>query len=139
MPYCGPAQINLAKDPESEPYREEDGSILFSSYVQADFAFVPTKYADEFARAARLHLKHKVFIECAYNTVVDMVRVKTGATSRSVDLCTSWFARRGLDKMINMCKGDDHKYGLYHPYKMGQVGYKSWAEMHDLLSEASYE
>ena len=81
---CGLAQTELAKDPDSAIYREEDGSILFSPFLQVDFMFVPTKYADEFARAADLHLKHGIRVECAFSTVIDMVLRRAGASSRSL-------------------------------------------------------
>ena len=43
---CGLGQAELAKDPDGAIYREEDGSILFSPFLQVDFMFAPTKYAD---------------------------------------------------------------------------------------------
>jgi len=84
--YCGGGQTELARDPASAIYREKDGSVLFSPRVQADFMFVPTKYAGHFARASELHLKHRIWIECAFGTVVDMVRRQADASVSVVNL-----------------------------------------------------
>ena len=116
--YCGVGQTALAKDPESARYREDDGSILFSPFVQADFFFVPTKYADEFAMAAELHLKHRIWIECAFNTITDMVRRMTDAQIRSTNLCTEWSDLRGTGKAVSKCIGADIDYGFVHPFKI---------------------
>ena len=120
-------------DTESKAFREDDGSVLFPPFVQADFLFVPTKYADAFANAAKLHLKHTVFLECAYNTVVGMTKMKTNATSRSVDLCTTWFPRRGDNRHMHDCKAGKNNYGFIHPWKLGAQGYSHWSETYDWL------
>lgn len=131
--YCGIGQIELAKDPESSRYREEDGSIFFPSFAQADFMFVPTAYAEEFAFAADLHLKHGIWIECAFNTVVDMIRSKTNVTVRSVDLCTGWEKSRGKSYSIYQCRTEQstRKFGVIHPFKIGTNGYKTYSRNYD--------
>uniref|UniRef100_A0A6S8YTD0 Uncharacterized protein n=1 Tax=Chaetoceros debilis TaxID=122233 RepID=A0A6S8YTD0_9STRA len=131
--FCGPAQVKVAMDTESKVFREDDGSVLIPPYVQADFLFVPTKYADAFADAAKLHLKHTVFIECAYNTVASMTKMKTNATSRSVDLCTTWIPRRGDDRHMRDCKNGKNNYGFVHPWKLGKQSYSHWSETYDWL------
>jgi Protein of unknown function, DUF288. len=130
---CGQGQTELAKDPESAMYREKDGSILFSRFLQSDALFVPTKYADEFARAAELHLKHKIWIECSVNTVVDMVQQRTNATLRYVKLCTNWKPDvRGTKEFIKRCIDRSSKddsgihFGFIHPYKLGRHGYMEY-------------
>ena len=126
--YCGIGQTELAKDPDSAVYREEDGSILFSPFSQADFMFVPTKYADEFARATDLHLKHGIWIECASSTVIDMVRRRADASVRSIRLCTGWSDIRNTVNMIGSCATDKNlKYGFAHPFKLGAHGYKNFS------------
>lgn len=147
LSYCGKGQTELAKDPDSAIYREEDGSILFSRFLQSDALFVPTKYADEFARAAELHLKHKIWIECSVNTVVDMVQQRTNATLRYVQLCTNWDPDlRGTKEDITKClqRKDDvdrsngthritDRYGFIHPYKMGTHGYLEYDHIYEQL------
>lgn len=132
--YCSGGQIELAKDVDSSRYREQDGSILFLSRVQADFFFVPTEYADEFAIAADLHLKHGIFIECAFNTVLNMVRMKTNAAVRSVPLCTEWdYDVRGTVSFISKCLNQSlvQPFGFLHPFKIGKHGYKTFSRYFD--------
>ena len=122
----------MAKDPKSEPYREDDGSLLFYR-DQADFAYVPTKYTDEFVKAGQLFLDHGVFIECAYPNVVDMVKRKTDAKVRVTDLCTSWRGDRGKIMAMNKCRDNERNYGFIHPYKIIQRGFKSYSDVVDML------
>ena len=148
--YCGVGQTHLAMDADSDRYREEDGSILFPRRVQADFLFVPTKFADEFAIAANLHLKHKIYIECAFNKVVDMVRSKTEKEEdadadvvrvRHVYLCTEWDRTiRGTGTEINNCiqNEDVDSYGFYHPYKIGTNGRRKYSEFYDRLQSRKH-
>ena len=109
QPYCagsrrqGKGNILLANDTDSAKYQEDDGSILFPSFTQADFLFVPTKYSEEFAEAARLHLKHQVFLECSLPQIVDMVQQQIHAPEvRVVKVCTTfhtadaWFRIYGI-------------------------------------------
>ena len=79
----------MAKDPASAKYRQGDGSLLFPSYSQSDFLFVPTKYSGEFAEAASLHLKHGVFLECVIPKIPDIIHQQTNAEVRVVKLCTA--------------------------------------------------
>ncbi len=125
-------------DPESDPYRESDGSILFPPFAQADFMFVPTRYADEFEKAARLHAKYDIFLEVAYSKIIDMLVQKTNATTRDLDLCTIWARVRGNDQFMHMCydqaKDKNFKYGFIHPYKLFIHGYKQWASTYDWMN-----
>ena len=127
--HCGGGQTELARDPASTIFREEDGSILFSAHVQADFMFVPTKYAEQFARAAELHLKHRIWIECAFGTVVDMVRQQTDASVRLVNMCTDWTDKRGTDEIIGKCVENKAPMAFIHPVKISN-GYKHFSEVY---------
>jgi len=130
-----PQQMNLAKDPASAKYRENDGSILFPSYTQADFLFVPTKHSREFIDAAALHLKHSVWLEVAMGKIVDMVRQETNFTiqTRVVGLCTSWGGRRGKEAMLDVCRGGmkGTPIGTAHPFKLNSVGYALFDKLFD--------
>jgi len=123
---CSRSQIPMVKDPMSARYREYDGSILFPSYTQADFLFVPTKYAEEFAQAARLHLKYEVHLECSLAKIVDMIRQQTGAGVRQVNLCTTWGGKRGQPTMLQVCRKQKRKnpkigvITVVHPIKLSQ-------------------
>ena len=133
-PYCGESQIELAKDPKSSRYREEDGSLFIPAPGQADFFFVPTDYAEEFAFAADLHLKHGIFIECAFNTITHMVRMKSNATVRSVGLCTEWHkGKRGSISFLSKCLDQSRMepYGFLHPFKIRKNGYKTYNHYFD--------
>jgi hypothetical protein len=107
-------------DPESEKYREPDGAILFPPFTQADFLYVPTYLADEYAEISKLVLKYNIWIECGFGTVVDQLRERANATVRIVPLCTSWGGKRGKVSMLSMCIQNNQKnYGIFHPFKMG--------------------
>ena len=93
--------------------------------------FVPTQYAGQFARASELHLKHRIWIECAFGTVVDMVRRQADASVSVVNLCTDWtIENRGTDKMIEKNGvGDKEPMGFIHPVKISN-GYKHFSEVY---------
>ena len=128
--------MQLAKDPSSQRYQESDGSIFYRTWLQSDFAFIPTKYADEFAKAAELHLKHGIWIECAFPKVFDMVRQQTDAQVRTITLCTSWGGARGSsEKMMQNCERSDDVMGFGHPMKISG-GYREFSEAYDQLQAA---
>jgi hypothetical protein len=106
-------------DPRSEKYREPDGSILFPSYTQADFLYVPTKLADDFSGIAKLLLEHNIWIECNFGKIVDELQQRANGTVRVVPLCTSWGKRRGTISMLKNCIQPKRHHGVYHPYKIG--------------------
>jgi hypothetical protein len=119
---CAPGQRRFAMDPRSEKYREPDGSILFPSYTQADFLYVPTKLADDFSGIAKLLLEHNIWIECNFGKIVDELRHRANGTVRVVPLCTTSFKRRrgtrGTISMLKNCMQPKGHHGVYHPYKM---------------------
>lgn len=136
--YCGKAQESLAQDEDIFPYHEADGSLLFSTYTQSDFIHIPTKYADEFAKLATIFLKHGVIHECAWGTIIDMIRQKYEAEVRVTMLCTSWGPkRRGKKALIDRCMRDRVDYGIFHPYKIGykENGYKGYDWALDLVQD----
>jgi len=127
--YCGASQQSLARDVEIFPYLEDDGSLLFSSFTQSDFLHIPTSYAEEFEKLASLFLKHNVIHECAWGTIVDMIRKKYNVTVRLTMLCTSWGPkRRGKKALIERCLRDHVDYGVFHPFKIGlkENGYQGY-------------
>jgi hypothetical protein len=99
------------------------GEGLEYQYTQADFLFVPTRFSEEFAEAADLHLKHGVYLECAVPKIVDMIRQQSKREDevqvRVVKLCTCWGGRRARPAaMINdLCK-QYGKFGIAHPVKI---------------------
>jgi Protein of unknown function, DUF288. len=144
--YCSGAQMNLAKDPESAKFLENDGSMLFPSYTQADFLLVPTKYADLYMEAAKLHSKNNVFLECALPKIVDMVRQQATSekvTMRVVKLCTTFYGKRGKPSMIQWCQSRTHNndttlqtFGVLHPIKLNKSGYKEMDWIMDAIQES---
>lgn len=129
---------SFVKDPDTESYLEEDGAMLIPSFVQADFLFVPMKYSSEFVPAAKLLVKHGVFLEIAFNKAVDMTRMKMNVTTRSMDLCTSWFARRGTPTMVYKdCYNKVQQFGVIHPMKLSRIGFKDWSFYNDWLQEGT--
>ena len=86
-----------------------------------------------FTEAAELHLKHNIFIECAFPKVVDMIQRKTKVAVCPLNLCTEWnnMTKRGSPEMIESCMSVSANFGLVHPFKMS-AGYKAYAEMFDM-------
>ena len=130
---CLPNQANLVMDTESEQYREEDGSILFTPFTQADFMFIPTKYADEFIKAAALHVKYGVFLECAYSKIVDMIVRTSDATVRNVPLCTTFLKIRDTDRFMHDCYFDGRNFGIMHPWKLITKSFSQWSSTHNWM------
>ena len=106
--------------PSLDKLREPDGSILFTGYGQSDFMFVPTHLADIFEEAATPHLKHGVWIECAFPKVLDNVIQRTQTQHRMIPLCTSWDYGTIRDKkqMVKSCIDSPEPYGILHPFKI---------------------
>ncbi len=129
---CLGGQLKMASDPDSDKYREQDGSLLFPSFTQADFLMVPTKYSDEFEEAARLHLKHGVYLECSIPKIVDMIRHRSGSKPgvRVTKLCTSWTNKRGRPEMSKKCRSKRGRAGILHPFKISQ-GLQAYADEMD--------
>jgi len=114
--FCSGGQQQMAMDPEFAEFLDPDGSAWFPFHTQSDFLMVPTKYAEKFAEAATLHLKHKIYIECAFGKIVDILQQQLQAPTRYVKLCTGFGARRGMWKAIHSCKSEN--VAILHPFKI---------------------
>jgi hypothetical protein len=77
----------------------------------------------------------EVILECALSAIVDMVRLKTRATVRTVQLCTEWSKRRGTPELVLSCISNeaDISYDIFHPLKLSQ-GLDVWGEMFDRVN-----
>ena len=137
MPGCLQGQSSLAMDPESDPYRDEDGSIVFPPFLQADFMLIPKKYSDEFIKAAAIHSKHDVYMECAYGSIVDMMKRKSDVTVRDTNLCTTFRGYRGGDVMNSKCYFGDMSFGISHPWKISVHGYHHWSGSYDWMQTSA--
>ena len=129
---CMNGQYAMTKDPDAEKFYEYDDDddenkenpyMLFPSYTQADFLYVPFTYANLFAEMETLLEKHGVWIECGFPTIVDQILTRYPETAKThvVPLCTAWNSRRKKPLMVEYCinqKGSDY-YGVYHPLKPG--------------------
>ncbi|KAL3939578.1 MAG: hypothetical protein SGBAC_005725 [Bacillariaceae sp.] len=134
--YCAPGQQNLTMDPEFAQYLDPDGSAWFPYHTQSDFLFVPTKYAKTFAEVANLHLKHRVWIECAFGKIVDILQRQLQAPIRLVKLCTGFGSRRGKWNVLNNCLYDN--VAVFHPWKMGNRLDEFWAHADEINFPVSY-
>jgi hypothetical protein len=129
-------------DPASERFREDNGtSLVFPSQAQADFLFVPTKYADDCYEAAEILFKHKVFLECAVPTIVQMIHHVSGEKPAFVRLCTTWGARRGSPGMTDICFRNEGpiSFGIIHSLKIGKVGRDIWNAFYDAVPHYKVE
>jgi hypothetical protein len=136
--HCGGGQKRLAKNPASAKFREEDdNSILFGSYTQSDFLFVPTNLANALSEAALLHLDAKVYLECAMGTIVDWLRQHAHATVRITPLCQLWSPeKRGRPEIVHICRNESSvKHALYHPIEIG-FGTKGWDAIFDFVASS---
>jgi hypothetical protein len=115
-----PNQIALTKDPDAKQFLENDGSMIFPAFTQADFLFVPTKYADTFSLASRLHAKHGIWLEIAIPKIVDMIRQKhKGVRTRTIKLCTLFKNKRKYPfQLKDYCHGYKVVIGGLHPAKI---------------------
>ena len=128
-------QTKLLKDPASKKYQERDGSIFFPSFAQSDFMFVPTLYTGKFAEAAELHLKHGIFLECAFPKIVDILR-RSGLKTRDVKLCTDWnttHTRGTKESIVQNCIYSKESFGFMHPLYRSRSTYKDLAELYDRI------
>ena len=120
--YCSGGQIRMATDLALEKLREPDGSIVFTGFGQSDFMFVPVLLAGIFDEAASPHLKHGVWIECAFPKVLDHLIKWTKAQHRHISLCTEWdYSIRGTMggtmQFVRRCIDDPIPSGIFHPIK----------------------
>lgn len=148
-------------DPRSRQYCEtSDKSFLIPppSFGGSDFLYVPTSLTDAYSRAAKLLTDHKVFLECGFPKLVDMLLLRNTArkpkiahttastppaniTAVSIPLCTKFWHSRGTLKMLRQCQdeslaasGDHQPLVVVHPFKIGQLGHDNWAEAFNLVT-----
>ena len=162
-PLCTPGIESLmAKDdPVHRSFLEPDGSFVVPSPTQADFLFVPIQYAREFRVAAKVMVRHRIFLECGFPIILDhlvqqqrrrqqqqqqqLMTSTSNSTAvpppppvniRTIDLCTTWDPPgiRGTDRMYTNCKADiQHMYGMYHPLKLSS-GLQWWGNLFDTIT-----
>ena len=132
---CIPPLMNVAADPSTNRYKNEEGALLVPAVTQADFFYVPMALVGSFIDAAELMIKHKVFLECAFPTIVQMLRRIQNIEIRTISLCTGKMSQgsRGNQRMIDRCKAKRPFHGVYHPYKLS-VGLQKWNAMFNSLS-----
>mmetsp|Transcript_34254 Transcript_34254/g.82484 ORF Transcript_34254/g.82484 Transcript_34254/m.82484 type:complete len:527 (+) Transcript_34254:217-1797(+) len=114
-------------DNDSSGKKQSPPYIVFPSYTQADFLYVPMKFAKPFYKLADLHNKHKIWIECSMSSVVYQLRRMYNASVDVVPLCTSWdLELRGKTSLVYDCinnqkvhssSGTRNFHGFYHPIK----------------------
>ena len=151
---CIPAHKAASEDPRSKKYLEkDDGSYLSPNPIQADVMYVPTSLADEFAEAAQIMIDHKVFLECGFPKIVDMLRqtaananiaanianiandndngngnnsttISAEITVSSANLCTYWDETRDSTHMLSRC---GFPSTVVHPFKIRTHGYEEWS------------
>jgi hypothetical protein len=122
FPYCIKAHKSASNDPCSQSYQEkEDGTYLSPNPIQADVMYVTTSLADESAAVAEIMIDHKVFLECGFHKIVDMIRQKTPNTTKvvSADSCTFFDVARDTHIMINRC---GFPTTVVHPYRVMEIG-----------------
>ena len=135
-PSCIRQFLNVIKDPRSQNYREEDGSFLVAGKGQSDFLYVPINLTDVFSDVAQLFTDYDVFLECAFPTLVDILRHTFGASVRHAELCTSWDRSiRGTSKMLDNCDAIG-PFDVYHPYKITSHGYRIWSRRVGILTSS---
>lgn len=135
---CAGGQQKLAMDSFANKYREDDTSIIFPSYTQADFLFVPTKFAEAYADAHQLIKTHGIWLECGLPSIVQMIRTQSKDVDvRIVQLCTNWSRHRGKASMIKWCKAHSttarQEFGVLHPVKLSGQHYFQYSNMMDAI------
>ena len=146
------------RDIRAIDYLEKDGRMYFPGMMQSDVFFVPTRWAQPFAKASRLHSEHGVFLECAFPKILySMVTPRAtvgdsgittssaneGVTYRDIGaVCTDFSKLRGTPQMIQTCmegnqtNGPNNGYGIYHPFKLSK-GHGLWKYMLDIVQSAN--
>ncbi|CAJ1928236.1 unnamed protein product [Cylindrotheca closterium] len=130
--YCAPGQQQMAMDPEFAMYLDPDGSAWFPFHTQSDFLIVPTKYAKPFTEAATMHLKHFIWIECAFGKIVDILQQQLQAPTRLVKLCTGFGDRRGRWDVINNHDCQSESVAVFHPFKIRGRFDEFWAHADEI-------
>ena len=79
-------------------------------------------------------MDHKVFLECGFPTIVQMLQITANASMSTVNLCTAWGKIRGEEQMLQRCYDSrETRYSMFHPYKLSK-GLDNWGRMLDLYT-----
>ena len=134
--YCSGGQVRMAADHSLDMLREPDGSILFPGTSQSVFMFVPTQLADVFDEAVRPHLKHGIWIKCAFPKVKDYMVQWTQTRHRRIPLCTDSHhnGTRGTMQMVHSCIDSPEPSGIVHPNKISN-GLEKYSRAYDIANE----
>ena len=136
--HCSIGQLSMATDlsPSLDKIREPDGSILFARSGQSHFMFVPTHLVDIFEEAATPHLKHGVFIECAFPKVLDHLIQRTQTQYRRIPSCTKFASDiriRGKMQVVESCIESKDPSGILYPFKISKNGLETYNWMYDRM------
>jgi hypothetical protein len=118
-------------------------SYEIAEFAQSDVLFVPTRLADAFAHQARPFVGNKIFMECAFPTIIHHMLKEKNISSqrRTVELCTSWNykgLRKNGKRMVQNCiKTTENGYGVYHPVKISALGVKEWVNILDSVQNTT--
>ena len=99
--------------------------------------FVPTHLADIFEEAANPHLKHGIWIECAFPKVVDNLVERTKIRHKHIPSCTDWdhgAGTLGTLQMVESCIGDPEPFGIVHPYKISN-GLETYSRAYHIVND----
>jgi hypothetical protein len=144
---CLPPLTNMLVDPENAHMYNNGSRANYEipNFAQSDVLFVPTRFADAFAHHARPFVDNKVFLECAFPTIIHhMLKERnTSSQRRTVELCTIWdyeVRKKYNKRMVEHCiKTTENGYGVYHPFKIFWIGVKRWANMLDSVQNTAAE
>lgn len=130
---CLPVMANIAQSNAFEVYKDFDGSFIVPSPTQADVLLVPMILADAYSRAAQIMIDSKMFLECGFPIIVQMLQNSLNATATALPLCTDWRKLRGTEGMIIKCLKSPTSFVVFHPYKLSR-GLKEWNKAFDMVS-----
>ena len=105
------------------------------SYGGTDFLYVSTSLADAFLPPAQLFYDHKVFLECGFAKIIDILRRHHQATVVDVPLCTGWGLVRDRIYMLRECA---LPVAVIHPYKISK-GRARWNRAFDWAMNSTVE
>ncbi len=127
--------------------------FFFPAFTQTDFLLVPTAYTSTFAKIAEAHIRHGVFLECAFPTIVLWTlqqyqhkyllkesSILLEEKTVMVKVCTSWENKiRGSMAMVENCLQHPDGYGMYHPIKLSRFPARNFSILLDRLQKPANE
>ena len=124
---------NVAQDPRIKRY-SRNAAVDMAHYMQSDFFFLPMRHKHEFKNVATVMADHGLFLECAFPTMIRMMRkVRDDVTAKGVKLCTTWGDERGTTTMVDRCMAADEEFAVYHPVKVTDFGFENWNDLVDRI------